>query len=89
MPEILEKQCKDINREVNGEILNNQKGNLYSEIYLNKNARPVGVFYTDECTNYEEIAVYAEMYNLPLINISLAKQRELKGMEPLDSRSKH
>ena len=89
MPETLERQCKGNNIKFNGEMLNKHRATLYSEIYLNKNARPVGAFYTDDCTNYEEIAIYAQKYNLPLINISLTKQRELKGLDPLESLSKH
>lgn len=88
MPNVFEKECKERNVSYNGEILNNTKSLNYSEIFLNENARPVGVFYTDECTNIEEVEAYAKKYNLPLINISLKKQRELKGMDPLPNYSK-
>jgi len=84
MPNVFEKICKENNISYNGEMLNNTKSLCYSEIYLNKNAYPVGVFYTDLCMNYDLVEAYAKKYNLPLINISLAKQREIKGLESLN-----
>jgi len=47
----------------------------YSEIFLNKNARPIGVFYTNDCQNIEELKMYAERNNLPLVEIDVKKSK--------------
>ena len=36
---------------------------------MNKNAKPIGVFYTDECQNLEEVELYAKKFNLHLVKI--------------------
>ncbi len=87
MPNIIEKECKERSISRNGEILNNSEYFEYSEIYLNENAKAVGAFYTDATLNVELIKAYAEKYNLPLINISLTHQRELKGLPPLNGKT--
>lgn len=45
----------------------------YSEIFLNNNARAIGVFYTNECQNIDEVRLYAETNNLPLVKINIKK----------------
>ena len=89
MPQVLEDECQKGNVSKNGEILNYTKFEWYSEIYLNSNAKAVGVFYTDKCQNYDEVAAYAFKYNLPLVNISLTHQRELNGLAPLENKSQY
>ena len=42
----------------------------YSEIFLNKKAKPIGVFYINDCQNFEEVKEYAKKHNLPLVNIN-------------------
>lgn len=88
MPEQFEKVCKKNNISLNGEMLNNSRGNFYSEIFLNAKAKPIGVFYTDDCLNYDEVEAYATKYGLPLVNISLKKQREIKGLPALSGVSR-
>ena len=66
LPEIFENEC-------NNKIINNKFN--YSEIYLNKNAKPIGVFYTDDCQNIEEIKLYSEKNNLPLIRINIQNSK--------------
>ena len=61
MPEEFEKECKEKN--------SNKNFWHYSEIVMNKNAKPIGVFYTDECQNLEEVELYAKKFNLPLVKI--------------------
>lgn len=61
MPEVFEKECKR-------KILNGASWS-YSEFFLNKKAKPIGVFYTDSCENIEEVEAYAKKYNLPLVNV--------------------
>lgn len=63
-PDIFESECSE--KIKNGKF-------LYSEIYLNKNARVVGVFYTSECQNIDEVRLYAEKNNLPLVKIDAQK----------------
>lgn len=88
MPEKFEKICKKNNISLNGEMLNNSNGEFYSEIFLNAKAKPIGVFYTDDCSNYDEVEAYATKYGLPLVNISLKKQREIKGLPALSGVSR-
>ena len=85
MPEFFEREAFLANVSCNGEMLNNNRHLCYSEIYLNDNAKAIGVFYTDDCKNIDEVMKYAEQYNLPVIHISLAKQRELNGLPPLET----
>ena len=60
LPDAFEDECRDkISR---GQF-------TYSEIYLNSNAKAIGVFYTSECDNIEEVRAYAERNNLPLIKL--------------------
>ena len=61
MPEAFEKECKD-------RIANDTY--TYSEVYLNENAKPIGVFYNEKCQNVEEIEEYAKQNGLPLVNMS-------------------
>lgn len=81
MPERIENECKNNNIRCNGEVLNYDKYLSYSEIFLKKDAKAIGVFYTDKCQNIEEIEKYAKEHNLPLVNISLIKQRGLKKLQ--------
>ena len=48
---------------------------LYTEIFLNNKAKVLGVFYTDDCKNKQEVMEYAKKYNLPVIHLSLQKLR--------------
>lgn len=79
MPQIIESENIALNYNYNGELLNYDKSEIYSEIFLNNKAKAVGVFYTDKCKNVDEVIEYAEKYNLPLVNISLNKQRAIKN----------
>jgi len=75
LPEDIEKEAIARNAAHNGEILNYEKAIIYSEIYLNSNAKAIGVFYTDDCPNIDKIKEYAQKYNFPLVNLSLKKLR--------------
>lgn len=66
MPSMFENEC---NKRISAGNFN------YSEIFLNKNAKPIGVFYTNECQNIEEVKLYAEMNNLPLVMINNKKNK--------------
>lgn len=82
LPTDLERETIAHNVRINGEALNYSKYTGYSEIYLNSKAKAIGVFYTDECKNVDEITAYAQKYNLPLIHLSLEKLRENAGLPP-------
>lgn len=60
MPNQFEEECKK-------QIANGTWS--YSEFFLNGNAKPIGVFYTDRCENLSEVQEYAEKYNLPLVKV--------------------
>lgn len=79
MPEVIEKENIALNYKYNSEILKYDKNEIYSEVFLNNKAKAVGVFYTDKCKNVDEVIKYAEKYNLPLVNISLNKQRAIRN----------
>ena len=81
MPERIENECKNNNIRYDGEVLNYDEYLSYSEIFLKKDAKAIGVFYTDKCQNIEEIEKYTKEHNLPLVNISLIKQRGLKKLQ--------
>lgn len=66
MPNEFEDVCKN---KIKNDMFN------YSEIFLNKNARPIGVFYTNDCQNIEELKMYAERNNLPLVEIDVKKSK--------------
>lgn len=68
MPNVFENEC--INKIKTGHY-------YYSEIVLNQNAKPIGVFYTDECQDIDAVNSYAESCNLPLIKID-AFQNQMK-----------
>ena len=66
MPNVFENDCI--------EKINNNDFH-YSEIFLNEKARPIGVFYTSDCENIEEVELYAQRYNLPLIKIDIKESK--------------
>lgn len=66
VPNVFETECN--NKIKNGKF-------HYSEIFLNKKARPIGVFYTNECQDIEEVKLYAERNNLPLVKIAVQKNK--------------
>lgn len=66
LPNVFETECN--NRISAGKF-------HYSEIFLNKNARPIGMFYTNKCQNIEEVKLYAERNNLPLVNMDFQKTK--------------
>lgn len=88
MPQQVEKACLEANIRRYGDILRDERSICYSEIYLNNKAKAIGVFYTDECKNIEEVREYALKYNLPLVNISRKRQRELRGMADISGKRK-
>lgn len=63
----------DFERDIKDKIKNGIF--TYSEIFLNKNAKAIGVFYTEECLEIEDVELYAKKNNLPLIKIDLEKQK--------------
>ena len=66
MPSLFEQQCLDRIR----------KGKFqYSEFFLNEHARALGVFYTSDCKNIEEVQEYAGMHNLPLVFIPTQEKK--------------
>lgn len=54
---------------------------VYNEIFLNSNAKVLGVFYTDKCQNVDMVREYAVSYGLPLVNLSLNELRSLNGFD--------
>lgn len=54
---------------------------VYNEIFLNSNAKVLGVFYTDKCQNVDMVREYAASYGLPLVNLSLNELRSLNGFD--------
>ena len=70
MPEVFERECE--------EQIRTNEGWHYSEIYLNGNAKALGVFYTDDCPNIEEVQRYATKYNLPLVHVPVQRERKSK-----------
>ena len=83
LPTDLEKNGIANNLVFNQELLNYQTHCAYTEILLNSNAQAIGVFYTDECQNVEEIKQYAKKYNLPLIHLSQQQLRTQAGLNPI------
>lgn len=67
MPEIFEKICIEGSADL--------QHWTYSEFFLNKNAKVIGVFYTDGCENIDEVEAYARKIGLPLVYVE-AKHRE-------------
>ena len=88
LPEDLEKEAIARNAAYNGEILNYKNTTAYSEIYLNNNAKAIGVFYTDDCLNIAEIIKYAQKYNLPLVHLSLKKLRAQANLPEFNKEEK-
>ena len=82
LPTDLEKTGIDNNLVYNHELLNYETFCAYTELVLNKKAQALGVFYTDDCPNIEEIKEYAKKYNLPLIHLSLQELRTKQGLNP-------
>lgn len=80
LPEDFERIVIANNIAYNGELLNYDLNLFYSEIFLNKNAKPIGVFYTDEHKNLKELEEYARDLELPLVPLSLRRQREIIGL---------
>ena len=70
MPEVFERECE--------EQIRTNEGWHYSEIYLNGNAKALGVFYTDDCPNIDEVQSYAAKYNLPLVHVPVQRERKSK-----------
>lgn len=86
LPTDLEKNGIARNIVLNHELLNYTTFNGYTEILLNNKAKAIGVFYTDDCKNIEEVKAYAQKYNLPLIHLSLKELREQAGLSPIPSK---
>ena len=70
MPQIFEKETLSNNTLENGQIRTDGRSINYSEIFLNDKAKAKGVFYIDECQNVNEVASFAQKYELPLIHIT-------------------
>ena len=73
MPEIFAEECKE-------QSLNPDSW-TYSEIFLNKNAKVIGVFYTNDCNDIDEIKYYAEIHDLPLVHIKTKEQTKSGGIK--------
>ncbi|HIS38904.1 MAG TPA: hypothetical protein IAB45_05280 [Candidatus Onthousia faecavium] len=73
MPEIFAEECKE-------QSLNPDSWD-YSEIFLNKNAKVVGAFYTNDCDDIDEIKNYAEIHDLPLAHIQAKEQIKSSGIK--------
>jgi len=80
LPTELEKIAIANNLVHNQELLNYTNYQAYTEILLNYRARPIGVFYADNCQNIEEVKAYAKRHGLPLIHLSLSELRTQVGL---------
>lgn len=83
LPTDLEKISIANNLVYNHELLNYSYYQAHTELFLNSKAKPIGVFYTDDCQDITEIKAYADKYNLPLIYLSLQELRVQAGLNPL------
>ncbi len=92
LPQEIEKLAMDITVAENGELLNYEKANIYTEVVVDQyDITGIFIVTNGEVTlspDYENAKQLADEYNLPLIELNICQERVKKGLEPMTEHTK-